>query len=67
MGGLAINKLVLTWHHLEQPNRGQMIKEFLAEQGIAAARTTERSSRAPRQSKKRLSGGVSVTSYSCYS
>lgn len=32
--------------------------EFLAEQGIAAAKTTERSSRAPRRSKKRLSGGV---------
>ena len=34
---------------LDQPNRGQMIKVFLAEQGVAAAQTTERSSRAPRR------------------
>jgi Ni/Co efflux regulator RcnB len=48
--GQSINWSQLgTKYGLDQPNRGQVIKEFLAEQGITAAQTTERSSRAPRR------------------
>ena len=46
-------------------NRGQVIKEYLAEQGIQAAHKNQRKQRAPRRSKKRLPGGkVSFPMYS---
>lgn len=38
------------------PNRGQVIKEYLAEQGIPATQIKQRR-RAQGRSKKRLSGG----------
>lgn len=42
---------------LTTANRGQVIKEFLAEKGIPTACTAERTNRAPRRSKKKLTGG----------
>ena len=40
-----------------EPNRGQVIKEYLAEQGIQVAQNNQRKRRAPLRSKKRLRGG----------
>ena len=61
----------VNWSHLGEryglsmPNRGQVIKEFLAEQGIPAAHINQCKHRAPRRSKKRLPGGqVSFPMYS---
>ena len=42
---------------LTTANRGQVIKEYLAEQDISPAQADERTSRAPRRSKKKLPGG----------
>ena len=42
---------------LTTPNRGQVIKEFLKEQNIPAAKVAQRTARAPRRAKKRLRGG----------
>ena len=42
---------------LTQANRRQLIKEYLAEQGIITAMHEERSTRAPRRAKKKLTGG----------
>lgn len=42
------------------PNRGQVIKEYLAEQGIPATQIKQRR-RAQGRSKKRLSGGKSLS------
>ena len=47
-----------TKYGLVEANRGQIIKEFLAEHGIEAAQARQRSSRASRRSKKRLPGGT---------
>lgn len=41
---------------LTTPNRGQVIKEFLKEQNIPAAKVAQRTARAPRRAKKRLRG-----------
>ena len=38
-------------------NRGQVIKEFLSQHNIPAARTQQRPNRVPRRSKKKLPGG----------
>ena len=40
-----------------EPNRGQVIKEYLAEQGIQVAQNNQRKRRAPLRSKMRLRGG----------
>lgn len=42
---------------LTMANWGQIIKEYLAEQGIQAALTQQRKARAPRRCKKWLIGG----------
>ena len=42
---------------LSMPNRGQFLKEYLAEQGIQAVHNNQCKHRAPRRSKKRLPGG----------
>lgn len=42
---------------LNVPNRGQIIKEYLAEQGIPAAHIKQCTGRAQRRQKKRLPGG----------
>jgi len=46
-----------TRYGLSTSNRGQIIKEFLAENGIPAALVSQRTTRAPRRSKKKLRGG----------
>ena len=42
---------------LTTANCGQVVKEYLAEQGIPAALENQRSQRAQRRSKRRLPGG----------
>lgn len=42
---------------LSMPNCGQVIKEYLAEQGIPAAQINQCKYKSPRRSKKRLPGG----------
>ena len=42
---------------LSTANRGQIIKEYLAEQGIPVAQTKQHTARAQRRFKKRLPGG----------
>ena len=42
---------------LSMSNRGQVIKEYLAQQGISAAQRKQCIGRAQRRSKKRLPGG----------
>ena len=42
---------------LTTPNCGQVIKEYLAEQGVSAACISQRTKRAQRRPKKRLPGG----------
>ena len=44
-------------YSLTTPNRGQVIKEFLKEQNIPAAKVAQKTARAPRRAKKRLRGG----------
>jgi len=53
-----INWLALaTKYGLSTPNRGQTVKEFLAQKGIPAAMKFERPRRQPRRAKAKLSGG----------
>lgn len=56
MEGRRDNKLISiigTKYGLLTQNRGQLIKEFLAEHNIQAAKTVERQTRAHRRSKKK--------------
>jgi len=46
-----------TKYGLSTPNRGQTVKEFLAQKGIPAAMKFERPRRQPRRAKAKLSGG----------
>ena len=48
-----------TKYGLQTANRGQVIKEFLADQGIEAAQANQRPHRASRRSKKRLGANIS--------
>lgn len=58
--GQSINWSQLgTKYGLQTANRGQVIKEFLADQGIEAAQANQRPHRASRRSKKRL--GVNIS------
>ena len=42
---------------LTSPNKGQIVKEFMEEQGIPAASISQTPTRAPRRSKKKVQGG----------
>ena len=48
---------VTSRYGLTSPNKGQIVKEFLEEQGIPAASTSQTPMRAPHRSKKKVQGG----------
>ena len=60
-GWLSFEKVnwsqVASRYGLTSPNKGQIVKEFLEEQGIPAASTSRTPTRAPRRSKKKVQGG----------
>jgi len=53
----------VNWSHLASkygltsPSKGQMVKEFMQEQGIPAALISQTPARAPRRSRKKIQGG----------
>lgn len=44
---------------ITKPNGGQIVKEFLAQQGVAAAQINQHPTRTPRRSKRKMFGKVS--------